>query len=285
MQAIFWIRDGVLVDRMHVNPVAFAAAVLLHAGETRRAVSLCELINFGFSASGISCADKIKLFNQKKFLLPDHAVAAAAQTYNELATETALSCGYFSGTLEMLQSLKESGIKHFITSAVEQELIDAWLKSDQGKKLAPLLTEALGKRSDICEGREHFAYAREKYALDKIYYVADAVSEIAAGSQLKDLNVVTIGFSHVITAQRVSLALDMVQQAALKLASDTSTFTEEQAVYLSQLELQQDELILPNEASLDCTLRSAGADHLVAGDSSTIVGRLNTLWQQLKLIS
>lgn len=81
MQAIFWIRDGVLVDRMHVNPVAFAAAVLLHAGETRRAVSLSELINFGFSASGISCADKIKLFNQKKFLLPDHAVAAAAQTY------------------------------------------------------------------------------------------------------------------------------------------------------------------------------------------------------------
>ncbi len=64
--AILWIRDGVLVDRMHINPVAFAFAVWVFSNPKKRLNTTLEgLINFGFEKSGFACADKMQMYNSE----------------------------------------------------------------------------------------------------------------------------------------------------------------------------------------------------------------------------
>ncbi len=128
-----WIRDGVLVNRMHLNPVAFAFAFWLFTPpEKRSRITIERLINFGFTKSGFSCADKMFLFNQEH----DNALSnvdAAAAFYNELATVAAESCSYFDGAVDLLAELQKVGAYSYITSAVEQEVLDKWAQSPQEK--------------------------------------------------------------------------------------------------------------------------------------------------------
>src|ERR1700722_12473301 len=111
--AVFWIRDGALVDRMHINPVAFAyAAWLFSASDRRKQTTLAGLINFGFERSGFSCADKLRLYNiEREDIVAD--VEGAASFYNALSSEAAGGANYFTGTVELLRDLQAAGVQNF----------------------------------------------------------------------------------------------------------------------------------------------------------------------------
>lgn len=267
--AVFWIRDGVLVDRMHVNAVSFAVACLSYAASKAASrTNLATLINFGFATSGISCADKMRQFNNERLqLLPD--VTAAAKYYDVLATEAASHCSYFPGARELVEHLKAAGVLNFITSAVEQSLLDTWVESPQGMQLAPHLTEVLGKRPAFNKGRDHFAHVCRNYGVDRIFYVADAVAEISDGAQLShQFNISPIGFAHVITPAKVGLALRLVIDAHEKLS--TSKGQDCKALTLDAAELS-----LPDEETLTAVLQGAKATHVTRGDSDHIFSHLS----------
>lgn len=272
--AVFWIRDGVLVDRMHVNPVAFAVASLAYAdpdgiGRT----TMTALVNFGFATSGISCADKMHRFNRERFpLIPD--VQAAAAYYNVLATEAAGHCQYFNGACQLVKTLQEAGVLNFITSAVEQSVLDTWASSASAQELVPHLTEVLGKRSGCEKGEQHFRYVREQYGVERIFYVADAVAEIADGAQFaKLLNISPIGFAHVITPAKVRLANKLVMAAHAKLFTERAST---QGMVLNECELN-----LPGEGALVDMLREAQAIDVVGGTASDIFKNLTAYFNRL----
>jgi phosphoglycolate phosphatase-like HAD superfamily hydrolase len=278
--AVFWIRDGVLVDRMHVNPVAFAVACLAHADpQSIEQTTMTALVNFGFETSGISCADKMRRFNGERFhLVPDVAVAAAY--YNALAGEAASHCQYFDGACELVERLKGDGVLNFITSAVEQSLLDTWALTPQGKRLAPHLTEILGKRPDCEKGEQHFKHVCQRYGVEKIFYVADAVAEIANGAQLSNqFNISPIGFAHVITPAKVRLAHKLVMDARSKLAPASG------AISASDFALNETELCLPDENALTAMLKKAQATCVVGGNSDQIINNLATYFQTLGVLT
>ena len=147
--AVMWIRDGVLVDRMHINPVAFAFAVWAFTDPERRTNTTLEgLINFGFEKSGLSCADKMRLYNsERENVLMD--VDAAAGYYNLLAAEAAASADYFNGAVELLRDLHEAEVQNFITSAVEQQVLDAWKSTEQGRMISAVPERDSGQSSQL----------------------------------------------------------------------------------------------------------------------------------------
>jgi len=249
-----WIRDGVLVDRMHVNPVAFAVAYMAGSGtHCRRPGLLEDLINFGFEKSGISCAEKMHLYNLERDNLLSN-VEQAVSLYNDLAAIAAEQCDYFEGAVELLRHLSECGVKNYITSAVEQENLDKWSHSPQGAKIAPYLTEILGRRQNFIKGQDHFKYVSDRS--DGTYYVADAVSEIATGKKFSSqFNVRPIGFAHAITRQRVGEAVDSVYAAlrSVDLASDLA----------NALPAHLDKLQLPAGEEIARALTEAGAEFTV----------------------
>ena len=267
--AIFWIRDGVLIDRMPVNAVAFAFACMNQRQSVESTgATLTDLINFAFATSGISCAEKMRKFNaENQLCIPD--VQAATEFYNNLSAEAGGRCQYFAGALELLQRSCEVGVLNFITSAVEQTVLDRWSVSDQGRSVTPFLTEILGWRSpEFCKGVGHFKYAREHYGIERIIYVADAVAEIASGSQhSQDYDVVPIGFAHLITQDKIMHALTLVSEAYAGI---------EHRPWQHNL-LQPERLVLPDQSDLDRTLTNAGAVHLVSGSGEKIMGDLADL--------
>lgn len=223
--AVMWIRDGVLVNRMHVNPVAFAVAYWVFAAPAKKdRITLESLINFGFARSGISCAQKMQLFNNQCCDALEH-VEEAASFYHVLATEAAKSCSYFDGAVQLLKELHAHGARNFITSAVEQSVLDAWANSEQGALIAPYV-EILGTRAGFQKGADHFAYVANSIAdsinRSPIYYVADAVSEITTACRYSDeYNIVPIGFGYVIDLQQIMDAVKLVK-AALNTCSEES---------------------------------------------------------------
>lgn len=275
-----WIRDGVLVNRMHVNPVAFAAAYWVFADKSKRShLRLIDLINFGFAKSGFSCAEKMALFNSEcgdACLTPD-LIGSASDFYSQVATLSARSCKYFTGALELLKDLQETGVSNFITSAVEQPVLDAWLRSESGGAAAPYLTEVLGKRENFTKGKDHFAYvAGQIDAGQCIVYVADAVSEIAAGAAFSEqYNVVPIGFGYCITAENVVYAARLVQDALAHLPQLDSHEMYEISGLLAHLE--EAEVILPDAAQIHAALRAAGACDVAMGGSDQIMTDLKKL--------
>jgi hypothetical protein len=212
--ATMWIRDGVLVNRMHVNPVAFAFSYWFFVPpEKKRSISLESLINFGFAKSGVSCAEKMMLFNTECGALVED-IEAAASFYNVLATEAAKSCTYFEGAIQLLQDLRAAGAQNFITSAVEQSVLDDWAGSSQGSLIAPYLTEVLGKRLNFLKGANHFEYVASRVGGEPIYYVADAEFEISTAREYSSrYNLVPIGFGYAIQKQQVMDAVELVQKA------------------------------------------------------------------------
>lgn len=270
--AIMWIRDGVLVNRMHLNPVAFAFAYWLFTPpEQRSRLSIERLINFGFTKSGFSCSDKMFLFNQEN----DNAlqnVDAAAAFYNELATLAADSCSYFDGAVDLLSDLQKAGAYSYITSAVEQEVLDKWSQSPQGKVISPKLMEILGRRANFFKGTDHFEYVSDTVKPDCIYYVADAVSELLTVLANKErFKIVSIGFSYCIDRPQVMEAVALVKQTLPAVPVNVP--------YPDEIEVDESRLQVPEEYQLAESLRGAGADHVVGGDSHEIFGNLRKYFE------
>ncbi|MBX9669764.1 MAG: hypothetical protein K2X93_19225 [Candidatus Obscuribacterales bacterium] len=272
--AVFWIRDGVLVDRMHINPVAFAFSTFAFAPIEKRKNSLLEeLINFGFEKSGYSCADKIRLYNVERAHLVDNIDNAAA-FYNAVATEAALSTDYFPGVEELVSDLTEAGCHNFITSAVEQEVLNAWSRSEQGQRIARSLKEILGQRDGFTKGRDHFAYVSEKHGAERIFYVADAVLEIQTGNgHSSEFNITPVGFGNVITVERVMEAVCIASNAAS--ACDASKVP----YPISFPSVDEKKIQLPDSETISSSLTAAGAHTVVSGTKDSIMEDLRNYFE------
>lgn len=264
--AFVWIRDGVLIDRMPENAVAFALASMQHIPPSLRGdICLEDLINWGFKKSGISAAEKMQLFNlEKQDIIRDIADAAAYYTALVIAVEGSFE--YFDGAVELLRDLKERGVKHYITSAVDQEVLDRWRQTEQGKVVSGYLSEILGNRPGFQKGRDHFAYIQSQGAT-KIYYVADAVGEIRTGSECQDYGVVPIGFANIITAERVALAFERLRTVQLGL--DAAPLYP-----MELLSIHPDELVLPSAGKLESDLTQAGARKVITGSKQDLMQNL-----------
>lgn len=257
MIACMWIRDGVLVNRMHVNPVAFAAAYWLNLSKDNQSLIEIEtLINYGFEKSGYSCAEKMHLFNQDKAFLLDEVDSATA-FYNEIAGAVGAECGYFNFACELLKKLSDDGCKNYITSALEQKILDDWIVSEQGAKISGSMTELLGKRNGFSKGFDHFKYVSEQIKGDRSFYVADAVLEISAAKKYAtEFNITTIGFAYHVDVEAVGQAFELVSTVHKLPALDKSR------------------LNLPAPLEIVEALKRAGADAVVMGSAENIMANL-----------
>ena len=283
-----WIRDGVLINRMPINAVAFAYAYYLSSSAAEQeSLRLADLVNFAFAQSGISCLEKMTLMRSSldatvhsidEPVAPGFDLDVAARLYNVLATEAACSASYFDGAIETLAWLKTCRASNFITSAVEQEVLDAWAQSPQGRQICGrpgLITEILGRRPNFCKGRDHFKYVSdwlshtgfhpETELVKTIYYVADAVSEIKQGREFSaEFSIVPIGFAHHIDSAQVLIAASLVKASLEKLlASGAIVVNFSSSSSSERLILDESQLELPSAAALEANLREAGASHVV----------------------
>ena len=261
--AIVWIKDGVLVDRMPENAVAFALSSLQHIPpDGRRDICIEDLINWGFKKSGVSVAEKMRLFNVERQDVIEN-IGDAAAYYTLLTIEVESSLKYFDGSVELLGHLSQRGIKHYITSAIDQEVLYRWRETEQGKVISDYLWEILGSRSGFQKGRDHFAYIQSQGAT-KIYYIADAVSEIRAGNECQDCGVVPVGFANVITGKRVVEAFERLRKAAPGVDIAPLYPIEISAI-------DPDRLALPDVSGLESGLIQAGARKIISGDKQKIM--------------
>jgi phosphoglycolate phosphatase-like HAD superfamily hydrolase len=268
--AVMWIRDGVLVDRMHINPVAFAYAMwVFFVPEQRAKTSLESLISFGFEKSGFSCAEKMRLYNSEcESSALD--VDSAADFYNILVADAARNAQYFKGTAELLRDLQSGGIQNFITSAVEQEILDEWFLGRQGREIADYMYEVLGRREKFSKGRDHFEYV-SKLGNKKIYYVADAVSEIATGSRYsRQYKIVPVGFGHVITVERVMEAVELIKQVWNNCGPTSLPSSD----IVRSTQLDPSKIIVPGKKAVQSSLTEAGAQQVVDGPGTTLMQNL-----------
>ncbi len=80
--AVMWIRDGVLINRMPINAVAFAYAYFLSAPAAEQdSLNVNSLVNFAFAQSGISCLEKMTLWRSSQDPT-DLDLEAAVRLYN-----------------------------------------------------------------------------------------------------------------------------------------------------------------------------------------------------------
>jgi phosphoglycolate phosphatase-like HAD superfamily hydrolase len=263
--ATMWIRDGVLVNRMHVNAVAFALAHLAFTHPNKRTNHLfTDLINFGFEKSGISCTEKMRSFNQDRSETVSE-VESAADFYNNLATEAGKECHYFEGAVDLVKDLKASGAQNFITSAVEQEILNDWANSPQGVRIVPYLDEILGKRDGFTKGPSHFSYVANKIEHGPIYYIADAVSEISTAHKHCDqYHLVPIGFGYVIDESDVIAAKNSLEKLFNTNLRDAAPHG------INDVSFDVTRLVLPKEDQIVGDLREAGARHVVTGGANKI---------------
>lgn len=273
IKATAWIRDGVLVERMHVNPCAFALSYLALGqkcgGLPLTTQSLTCLVQFAFDYSGISCRDKAALFAEKNNIsLEEKSLLKLTDTYNEVAAAAALSCRYFPGAVSLLTRLAEAQCKNFITSAVAQPVLDKWFATPVGQEIAPQICEVLGERPHFAKGEGHFKHISQIVQGEPIYYIADAPLEISQALPFHmSLGVETIAFANNIDNQKVQTGYELARQACAQvgLADDT---------------LEALERIKPAEINLadpQIALRKAGAHHIVSGEADTIYKELESL--------
>ncbi len=290
--AVMWIRDGVLVNRMPINAVAFAYAYFLSAPAVEQeTLNVTSLVNFAFAQSGVSCLEKMTLRRSSlgaamhsidEQVAPGFDFEAAVRLYNALATDAASSASYFDGAIETLTWLKTCRASNFITSAVEQAVLDVWAYSPQGRQICSRsgpITEILGRRPNFCKGRDHFKYVSDWLSgtvshpqselVKTIYYVADAVSEIKQGREFSaEFSIVPIGFAHHIDSAQVLAAACLLKASLERLVAsgaipDTTTTSSSSSSCLERLTLDESQLKLPSAAALEASLREAGASHVV----------------------
>lgn len=281
-----WIRDGVLINRMPINAVSFAYAYFLSApAAEQESLSVTSLVNFAFAQSGISCLEKMTLRRSSldaamhsidEQVAPGFDFEAAVRLYNALATDAASSASYFDGAIETLTWLKTCRASNFITSAVEQAVLDAWACSPQGRQICSRsgpIAEILGRRPNFCKGRDHFRYVSDWLSgtvsqpqpdlVKAIYYVADAVSEIKQGREFSvEFSIVPIGFAHHIDSALVLAAAALVKASLEKLVA-SGAIAVSSSSSSERLILDESQLELPSAEALEASLRQAGAAHVV----------------------
>ncbi|MBP7864202.1 hypothetical protein KA183_21125 [bacterium] len=265
--AYMWIRDGVLINRMHVNPVAFALSYWFNLEqEQKESVTIETLINFGFQKSGYSCLEKMRLFNTEHSPLLSNLEDAVAN-YNVLAATAGERCTYFDFAPQLLQKLSNEGCKNYITSALDQQIIDNWINSAQGKESENSIDEILGHRPGFNKGADHFKYVSEKVEGGRIFYIADAVSEISTGAKYSEqFNITTIGFAYHIDNNAVEQAYNLILELLTSTNGGTTT---------AQLPaLDKSKINLPQSHEIVEALKNAGADAVVTGSSATIMANL-----------
>lgn len=271
-----WIRDGVLIERMHINAVAFAYAAQLSSNPaTANKTNLWELIDYAFEKSGLSCAEKIALYNTNRQNVR-YGEDCTVKLYNSIATEAAKEAGYFDGTIELLRDLKGGGSANFITSALEQELLDSWFAGPQGQQIAGSLETVLGKRGDFTKGRQHFQYVSE-LGYERIYYVADAVFEISTSARFAhEFKIVPIGFGNKISKDTVFEAVQIVSAAVRRIR---------QELKLSHLSDSKIDSLITNLDSLKDKLVDPQTDPKLLADAGAKVvveGARDALMQDLR---
>jgi phosphoglycolate phosphatase-like HAD superfamily hydrolase len=258
--AYLWIRDGVLIDRMPLNAAAFAVSMF----EFSPQLSLEDLINFAFEKSGVSCAEKVEMFKAERAAFALEDAQPVVDRYAELSSLAGPRCSYFDGVVQLLTELQDSGHANFITSAISQDELDAWLAGDQGSAVRPLLREAMGRRASFAKGEPHFRHVHD---LDfaPIYLVADAVAEISLGASFAEqFGVVPIGFANVIEPHHIEEALRLIE------AATGARFGS----------VQSGQLRLPDKSALVSSLKKAGAKVVVTGTPSEIIGILKSTLSQ-----
>jgi hypothetical protein len=280
-KAVTWIRDGVLINRMHVNPVAFAVTYWLFTKPAGRSgLGLEQLINFGFAQSGISCAEKITLFSAEWGHNTEHLpskIDQAVDFYNELATAMALRCTYFVGAVDLVKRLHKQGVLNFITSAVEQDVLDTWAQTKEGLEVSPYLTEILGKRPSFVKGRDHFARVSELANGGVIYCVADAPAEINMAARLsREYNIMPIGFAHAVQKRHVMQALALAEKLIMHPAALWNV-RPPYATAKGEMKVTEGLIYLPDIVQVVEALEAAGAAVVVAGEAQVIVSGLSSL--------
>lgn len=251
--AITWIRDGALIDRMPENAVAFGAIVHQRLNARgRHNFSIEDGIKWAFEHSGVSAAEKMSRLNESR-LGRIEDVEGAAQDYATLAEALGPKVDYFEGAQALVVELAQKGFRQYITSAINQEILDEWAKTPQGKKIADHV-EMLGDGPKGKKGEGHFNWIRKQGA-GCIYAVADAVAEVQAARAHAD---VAVGFAHIITPERVGEAFLKIQRKRIKISR----------------------LKLPTEGELVEMLKQAGATHVVSGTRQEIMGKLRAVLVQ-----
>jgi hypothetical protein len=278
--AILWIRDGVLIERMHMNAVAFAFSYWLYADPiAREEINFTALVQFAFDRSGYSCADKIRLFNEERQPAVKD-IEGASSYYNELAPRAGRYCRYFPGMVGLLEEVKAAGCLHFITSAVEQEVLDAWLKGTQAQEISHLLQESLGKRATISTGEKHFEYVHSNFGNPEMIMIADAPMEIKLCQGLADrFKIKTIAFANVITVDKVKEGMDLVTRTADEL--EGTDYPKMKPIP----KFDKSILRLPDQRALEYNLQDAGADEVVSGDAESIVSELRSCFKCMGVLN
>jgi hypothetical protein len=277
-----WIRDGVLVNRMHINPVAFAYTTWMFSSiETRQEFSIEKLINYGFEKSGYSCLDKLSLFNA------DHAKAVedvllASGFYDEMVSGAAARCEFFPGAQELLADLHAANGGAYITSAIGQDTLHLWARG-QGAHIMRYINEILGRRDNFLKGRDHFEHIARSSPKKCIYYVADAPSEIETGATLSaEFNIIPIGFGYHITTEQVMAAGESVKTAIADVIGRHKTVRHTPFDSLPQIELEL--LSLPDSSEIVAALWHAGASHVAFGEFNDIFANLRKIFVDLKVL-
>jgi hypothetical protein len=261
---------------MPINAAAFGCCSWLYTREKDRKPALLEdLISFAFEKSGFSCAAKMMMYNaQRQNIISD--VESAAALYNVLAAAAGNLAEYFSGSVELLRDLKSGGTLNFVSAAVEQSVMDQWLSGSQGSQIAESLTETLGKRPRFSKGKDHFKHVSD-YGCQRIYYVADALSEVRTASALShDYNIFPIGFANEITTERVLAAITMVRQELSNLCSRPNS-----AEDLLKINVDGSKLVLPDPQLNQRNLAAEGAVAVIEGDRDNLMPNLRKYFDKV----
>jgi len=187
--------------------------------------------------------------------------------------------------LKLLSDITKSGGANFITSAVEQQILDQWAETPQGSEVAPFLTEILGARPGCVKGPEHFAYIAKKIGHHKIYYVADARFEIETGrGYAEEFDIVPIGFAHRITGAHVLEACSLLHES-LSQQSQVGPPDKVSALLKALPVIDAAKLALPDDASLLRELSDSGAEVVVTGSAREITKHLRATLVEFQTLS
>jgi hypothetical protein len=166
---------------------------------------------------------------------------------------------------------------NFITSAVEQHVLDSWAQTEAGLELSPYLTEILGKRPGFVKGRDHFSHVAARLDGGVIYCVADAPAEISMATELsRDFNIVPIGFAYGVHKHDVMQAVALAEQLV---TSPSAAWVVPPPCGLAggQVDVSERLINLPDSIQVVASLEASGARFVVAGSAQSIMSELGSL--------
>lgn len=185
--AFVTILNGVLLDVMPAITTSFSLATLSQIGEKERKQGmLAELIQFGFTHSGYSFQEKVRLYRERQGCEVDEE--RALEVYNYLRSSLLKDAVPVAGIEFLLVQLQQRGILTFVTSVVPHLELQAQLAAVAGGAFVPLLTEALGEQDGYKKLMGHLSLIKKHHPKVKRFYLLfDAPYEIRLGRQARSL--------------------------------------------------------------------------------------------------